>query len=213
MGSFTGIPAEAFEFYEHLAADNTKTWWNEHKHEYEQQVRQPLTLLLGELADEFGEAHLFRPYRDVRFSKDKTPIKDHQGGYTSTQDAVGYYVQVSATGLMVAGGWYAPSSAQLKRYRDRIASGQADSLRQVLKLLHQQGWRVEGNPLKTRPKGIDPDHPDLDLLRFRMLTAERRYPAEAWMGTRKALTRVRTDWRQIRPLVEWLTDRVGPAAG
>lgn len=212
MGSFKGIPAEAFEFYEHLASDNTKSWWNEHKHEYEQQVRQPLTLLLSELADEFGEAHLFRPYRDVRFSKDKTPIKDHQGGYIPTEDAVGYYVQVSASGLMVAGGWYAPSSTQLKRYREAIDAGHADSLRLLLDRLDKQGWQVEGNRLKTRPKGIDPDHPDLDLLRFRMLTAERRYPAEAWMGTSKALTKVRTDWRQIRPLVEWLTDRVGPSS-
>ncbi|HNO15964.1 MAG TPA: DUF2461 family protein, partial [Actinomycetota bacterium] len=68
-----GIPAEAFDFYDHLAADNTREFWAEHKSEYEQSVRQPLQDLADILAPEFGPAHLYRPYRDVRFSKDKTP--------------------------------------------------------------------------------------------------------------------------------------------
>jgi uncharacterized protein (TIGR02453 family) len=208
---FSGIPVEAFEFYEELAANNTKTWWSAHKAEYERHVRDPLTALLDELAPEFGDATLFRPYRDVRFSKDKTPIKDHQGGYVSTEDAVGYYVQISASGLMVAGGWYAPSPAQLKRYRDAVASGKGKELRSVLGTLEKQGWHLESNPLKTRPQGYPGDHPDLDLLRCRLLTAERHYDIDAWMGTRKAATRVRSDWRKLTPLVEWVTETVGPA--
>ena len=101
---FTGFPVEAFDFYERLAADNTRTWWNAHKDEYQQRVRGPLQELLDELAEEFGAAHVFRPYRDARFSKDKTPIKDHQGAFVGVEDAIGYYVQISAAGLMVAGG-------------------------------------------------------------------------------------------------------------
>ena len=211
MATFSGIPVEAFEFYDELTANNTKTWWTAHRSEYERHVREPLAELLADLADEFGDAKLFRPYRDVRFSKDKTPIKDHQGGYVSTEDAVGYYVQVSASGLMVAGGWYAPSPAQLKRFREAVASGRAGELRRLLARLEKQGWQIESNSLKTRPKGYDVDHPDLDLLRFRLLTAERHYPVEAWMGTRKAFTVVRADWRRLRPLMDWVSDVVGPA--
>jgi uncharacterized protein (TIGR02453 family) len=210
MATFSGIPVEAFEFYDELTVNNTKTWWDAHKSAYERDVRAPLTELLAELTDEFGDPKLFRPYRDVRFSKDKVPIKDHQGGYISTEDAVGYYVQISSAGVMVAGGWYAPSPAQLRRYRDAVASGRAAQLRSLITALEKR-WHLETNALKTRPKGYDEDTPDLDLLRFRVLTAERRYPVEAWMGSRKVLTRVRTDWRQLRPLVEWLTDVVGPA--
>ncbi|HEX6888807.1 MAG TPA: DUF2461 domain-containing protein [Candidatus Nanopelagicales bacterium] len=209
--TFTGLPAEAFDFYDALAANNTRPWWQEHRGEYEQHVRAPLAQLLAELEPEFGEGHVYRPYRDARFSRDKTPIKDHQGAFVGLEDAVGYYVQVSAAGVMVAGGWYAPQGQQLVRFRAAIEAGAGSTVRSMLHGLERQRWELDGRPLKTRPRGVDPDHPDLDLLRFRALTAARRYPVEPWLGTRKALTTVRRDWRQLRPLVEWLADHVGPA--
>ena len=210
--SFTGIPAEAFDFYDALAADNSRTWWQAHKDEYERSVRAPLEQLLAELEPEFGKGHLFRPYRDTRFSKDKTPIKDHQGAFVGLEDAVGYYVQVSASGLMVAGGWYAPQGDQIPRFRAAVEAGHAPSVRSMINKVERQGWEIDGRPLKTRPRGVDPDHPDLDLLRFRSLTAARTYGVEPWMGSRKALTTIRSAWRQLRPLTEWLADTVGPAS-
>jgi len=209
--AFTGLPAEAFDFYQGLAANNTRPWWQEHRGEYEEQVRTPMQALLAELEPEFGTGHLYRPYRDARFSRDKAPIKDHQGAVVGLEDSVGYYVQVSAAGLMVAGGWYAPAGQQLARFREAIAAGHAIEVRRMLRTLEKQGWRVDGRLLKTRPRGIDPDHPDLDLLRMRALTAAKDYPVEPWLGGRRALTTVRTGWRQLRPLIEWLADHVGPA--
>jgi uncharacterized protein (TIGR02453 family) len=209
--AFTGLPAEAFDFYDALAANNTRPWWQEHRGEYEQHVRAPLAALLAELEPEFGSGHVYRPYRDARFSRDKTPIKDHQGAFVGLEDAVGYYVQVSAAGVMVAGGWYAPQGQQLVRFREAIEAGAASTVRSMLHGLERQRWELDGRALKTRPRGVDPDHPDLDLLRFRALTAARHYPVQEWLGTRKALTTVRRDWRQLRPLVEWLADHVGPA--
>lgn len=211
VNGFSGIPAEAFDFYSELAANNTRTWWQGHKGDYERYVREPLAGLLAELAAEFGEAHLFRPYRDTRFSRDKSPLKEHQGCFIGTEDAVGYYVQISAAGLMVAGGWYAPQGQQAARFREAVAAGHAPHLRQLLATLGKQGWEINGNPLKTRPRGVAADHPDLDLLRFRSLTGSKNYGAEPWMGTKDACTRVRADWRQVKPLVEWLSDHVGPA--
>ncbi|MGB6108365.1 MAG: DUF2461 family protein, partial [Mycobacterium sp.] len=73
--AFAGWPVEAVEFYEGLAADNSKVFWQEHKAVYDDCVRAPMEQLLAELTDEFGPAKLFRPYRDVRFSADKTPYK------------------------------------------------------------------------------------------------------------------------------------------
>ncbi len=212
MSGFAGVPAEAFDFYDGLSANNTKPWWQAHKTDYETFVRQPLSALLSELSDEFGEAHLFRPYRDVRFSKDKAPLKDHQGGFVGVEEAVGYYLQVSAAGLMVAGGWYAPQGQQTARFREAVETGHAAHLRGLIGKLEKQGWEIDGQPLKTRPRGVDPDHPDLDLLRFRALTGSKHYGVEPWVGTKKALTRVRTDWRQIQPLIEWLADHVGPGS-
>jgi uncharacterized protein (TIGR02453 family) len=211
VATFSGLPVEAFEFYDQLTANNTKSWWNEHKSDYERYVRTPLVDLVTALSDEFGEAKLFRPYRDVRFAKDKSPIKEHQGAYVSTQDAVGYYVQVSSSGLMVAGGWYASSGDQLKRYREAVDGGKGPELRTLLAALAKQRWQLESNSLKTRPRGYGDDPPDLDLLRFRHITAERHYDVEAWMGTSRVADRIRQGWRQLTPLVDWLTETVGPS--
>jgi uncharacterized protein (TIGR02453 family) len=208
---FTGIPAEAFDFYDALAADPTKSFWDAHKAEWARDVRDPLTALTDSLAEEFGSAHLFRPYRDVRFSKDKTPYKDHQGAFIETQDAVGYYVQISGTGLMVAAGWYSPRGPQVARYRDAVAGPRGADLATIVAGLRRGRFDVEGDVMKTRPRGVDPDHPRLDLLRHRSIVATRRWDAAAWMGTKGARTRVRDAWRTARPLVEWLSDTVGPA--
>lgn len=207
---FTGFPAECFEFYERLSADNTKAWWSRNKADYERYVRMPLMGLLEELSEEFGTAHLFRPYRDARFSKDKTPIKDHQGAVVRIEDNVAYYVQVSASGLVSGAGWYSPQGAQLHRYREAIDSPLGSELERILNLVPSR-FEIDGRPLATRPRGYAADHPRLTLLRNRMLIGSCTYPAAAWMGTRQALETMRADWRTLRPLVEWLADHVGPA--
>ena len=73
--AFSGWPAEAIEFYEGLAADNSKHYWQAHKAVYDELVHQPMTELLAELEAEFGAGKIFRPYRDIRFSRDKSPYK------------------------------------------------------------------------------------------------------------------------------------------
>jgi uncharacterized protein (TIGR02453 family) len=208
---FQGIPPQAFEFYASLAANNSRPWWAEHKGEYERFVKEPLTALFTELSDEFGEGHLYRPYRDTRFSKDKTPLKDHQGGLVAIEDSVGYYLQVSAAGVMVAGGWYAPQGRQIERYRNAVDGPRGPELQRILAGL-PRAFAIEGQPLKTRPRGFDADHPRIDLLRNRALTVARTHPAADWQGTRKGLTTIRSDWRAMRPLLEWLADNVGPGA-
>ncbi len=207
---FSGFSSEAFDFYDALAANNTRPWWNEHKADYQRVVREPLEALLAELSDEFGTPHLFRPYRDSRFSKDKTPIKDHQGAVVQVEDAIVYYVQVSAAGLMVAGGWYAPQGQQLVRYRESVDGPVGVELERIVASLERR-FTVDGRPVKTRPRGYELDNPRIALLRNRQLTASRTYPVSAALGTRKVLTTVRGDWRAMRPMLDWLADYVGPA--
>ena len=93
---FAGFPADAFSFYADLELDNTKAFWADNKHRYEAAVAGPMGQLLDDLEAEFGAGRLFRPYRDVRFSADKSPYKEHQGGYVEVGPACGYYVQVSS---------------------------------------------------------------------------------------------------------------------
>ena len=72
MADFTGFPSTALDFYDDLEVDNTRTFWEKHKGTYDYSVKQPMTALCAALAEEFGEAKIFRPFRDVRFAKDKT---------------------------------------------------------------------------------------------------------------------------------------------
>ncbi|MFC6934680.1 DUF2461 domain-containing protein [Actinomadura yumaensis] len=205
--AFSGFGEAAFEFYEGLLADNSRSYWTARKSDYERHVRGPMGELCAELEDEFGPAKLFRPYRDVRFSKDKTPYKTHQGGITPE----GFYVQVDADGLMVAGGMYAPTTEQLHRYRaavDEDLSGK--ELETIVDGLREEGLEIGGDRLKTRPRGTPPDHPRLDLLRHRSLYAHEGWPSDPWMATSELVERVRVAWRRLRPLVEWGHTHIGP---
>ena len=113
--TFSGFPDAGPAFYEGLEADNSKTYWLAHKAVYESAIREPMLALVDALEGEFGEARLFRPYRDVRFSADKSPYKTHQGAFTGADTAFGYYVQMSADGLALGGGFRATSTAVTAR--------------------------------------------------------------------------------------------------
>ena len=212
--SFTGFPPGAVDFYEQLQVHNTRSWWTEHKGTYESAIRDPMRALLGALADEFGPARIFRPNRDVRFSKDKSPYKDHIGAIAQIEDAVGYYVQLSARGLMTAGGWYSPIGPQTSRFRAAVDSPAVAPLESALAKLRRARppFVIDGAPLKTRPRGISAEHPRIELLRCTQLIATREYGTPAWLDSRKVIDVVRRDWRAMAPRVEWLADHVGPGS-
>ncbi|MGB8020772.1 MAG: DUF2461 domain-containing protein [Candidatus Nanopelagicales bacterium] len=206
---FAGIPAAAFQFYADLEVANSRDFWAAHRSIYDESVRDPLHLLMSELEPEFGPGRLFRPYRDVRFSADKSPYKEHQGGYVEVGPACGYYVQVSSGGMMVAAGWHAPASAQVSRYREAVVSPAGQALVGLLGGLRRRGLEVGGERLKTQPRGVPADHPMVELLRYRSLTVSTDFAlAEPWLGTAEAAQRVGSVWRAAKPLVEWLADNV-----
>jgi uncharacterized protein (TIGR02453 family) len=209
--TFEGFPDEGLVFYEGLEADNTKTYWTRHKGAYDQHVRAPLQALVEELAPEFGTAKVFRPYRDVRFSNDKTPYKTHQGAVIHPEGSAGaWYVQVSADGLRVAGGCWRLESDQVARYRRAVADGvQGPRLQAECDRLATAGWAIEGERLVRVPPGFDADAPRMDLLKHKSLHASRAWEPAEWLHTRRALEEVRTAWREFRRLNDWLADNVG----
>jgi uncharacterized protein (TIGR02453 family) len=210
--AFSGFPVAAFEFYEGLAADNSKTYWTAHKDVYEEAVRAPMEALASQLEAEFGPAKAFRPYRDVRFSADKSPYKTHQGLFCQTAGGVGYYLQLDAEGLMTAGGFYSHDKEQTARYRSAVdGPATGAELEKLLTALRRKGFEVGGDTVRTRPRGVPADHPRLELMRHESLTAHRRHPAEEKVETSKAFELVRGDWRALRPFNEWVTANVGGA--
>ena len=210
MSGFHGIPDDAFDFYEQLGGENTRTWWQANKARYDTAVREPLEGLLDALEDEFGSARLYRPNRDVRFSADKSPYKDHQGALATTVPGMGFYVQVSADGLLTGGGFYPTGPDQLPRLRAAIdAPRSGQDLQGVVDDLTAAGFALGGDRVATRPRGVPADHPRLELMRFKSLIASREHGAPDWVSTPEVVEHVRSDWRAVRPLVDWLTEHVG----
>jgi uncharacterized protein (TIGR02453 family) len=207
--AFGGWPAEAIEFYEGLEADNSKTYWQENKAVYEELVRGPMDALLTELAPEFGEGKIFRPYRDVRFSRDKSPYKTA----LAASLAAGGYIQLSADGLGAGCGMYMMAPDQLDRYRRAVADERTG--RALVKLVakaRDAGIEVSAHDaLKTAPKGYPKDHPRIELLRHKGLISWKQWPVGAWLGTRKAKDRIVEFLRASKPLNNWLAKQVGPS--
>jgi uncharacterized protein (TIGR02453 family) len=212
--TFTGFPEQALVFFEGLEADNSKSYWTDHRSEYDDAVRAPMEALMAELEGEFGTGKIFRPYRDVRFSKDKTPYKTWIGGHIPYSDGAGSaYIQLSAEGLMAAGGLHSPAPDQLDRMRRAVADDVVGAeLTRVVAALRRGGYGVGGNPTTRMPRGFTADHPRADLLRHRSLHASRQWEPAAWLGERTALTRVRTALRAYADLNRWLAGNVGATA-
>ena len=207
--AFEGWPAEALEFYEGLAADNSKSYWLAHKRVYDECVLAPMRELVAEIETEPGESKIFRPYRDVRFSKDKSPYK--------TEIAAAFrngYVRLSAEGLGAGRGMHEMAPDQLDRYRNAVAAdvtGQA--LARLVTTLRGQDIGVQGHEaLKNVPRGYPADHPRAELLRQKGLYAWKQWPVEPWLGTPAARTKVTGFLAAVEPLSDWLDQHVGPSA-
>ena len=210
--TFQGFPDEGLVFYEGLEADNSKTYWTRNKAAYDEHVRGPLLALLEELAPDFGTAKVFRPYRDVRFSNDKTPYKTHQGAvvHADGQGTGAWYVQISAEGLYVAGGSWRLESDQVARYRRAVADEvQGPRLQAEVDRLAAAGFDIRGEKLSRVPAGHAPDAPRLELLKHKSLHASRAWEPAEWLHGRRALDEVRTAWSELRTLNAWLADNVG----
>ena len=203
--AFNGFPEAALDFYDDLEMDNTKAFWEERRSIYDAAVAVPMKDLAAELEDEFGAAKIFRPYRDVRFAKDKTPYKTHQGAFVPCGPATGWYVQVGAPGVRVGVGFYEASTARLATIREAIDDkAHGTQLEQIIDDLQKAGWDLGGDTLKTSPRGYDIDHPRIALLRHKSLTLGKDYGFESFIHTPELLDRIRADWREATPFVDWV---------
>ena len=202
---FSGFPVAALDFYDDLELDNTRSFWESHKAVYDESVKQPFTALTAMLAPEFGPAKIFRPYRDVRFAKDKTPYKTHQGAFVPAGPSLGWYVELSPRGVRVGGGFYEASGARLGAIRDAIDDDKTGpALKRLLTKLEKAGFEIGGERLKTTPRGYDATHPRIGLLRHKQIVVGRPYGFEKVIHTPAVATLVRDDWRALKPLVTWL---------
>jgi uncharacterized protein (TIGR02453 family) len=210
--TFSGIGEDAFDFYAGLEADNSKAYWSDHSETYRTAVKEPLGQLLATLEPEFGSGSLFRPFRDVRFSKDKSPYKTHAGALLRRDgNTGGLYLQVGSDGLLVAAGYYQMAPDQLARFRRAVDNAPGAELERILAGLASDGYATHGEQVRTRPRGWPADHPRLDLIRRKGLYAGRQFEPAEWMHTPSCADEVAAAFRRLEPLERWLNLHVGPS--
>ena len=211
--TFTGFPTAALDFYDDLEVDNSKTFWEAHKATYTEAVAAPMKALTAELAPEFGQAKIFRPYRDVRFAKDKTPYKENAGAYGEGEGGTGYYLALNATSMFAGAGYYGFAADQMERFRTAVdADGTGGDLAARVAAMEKKGFTVGAiSELKTAPRGYPKDHPRIALLRRKGLFVGKEWPVAKWMHTKAAVGKVRDVWEAARHVTDWLDAHVGPS--
>ncbi len=203
---FHGWSPSALEFFRGLQADNSKTYWTEHKPLYEAEVRAPMLALITQLAPRYGPPKMLRPYRDTRFSKDKTVYR------TSIAARLGAgYVELGREGLTAGSGEFHLAGPTLTRYRTAVDAGKSgEQLADIIETIKANDIQIAGTtPLAGAPRGYKADHPRIELLRYKGIIAYRKWPVEPWLHTSAAADRVAGLLDAVEPLQAWLREHVG----
>ena len=201
--TFDGWKGDFVGFFRGLELDNSKRYFEAHRRQYEVDVRKPMEELVAELEPLLGGGKIFRVNRDIRFSADKSPYKPNIAAVVGT-----IYIHLDAHQLFLGTGAHNPDNAWLRRYREAVASPLGEELVNLVTRMRTDGINVGGNPLKTTPRAYPPDHPRIELLRWREVVAGRRFPIEPWIATTAAKDRVVETWDIMRPFADWLTEHV-----
>jgi uncharacterized protein (TIGR02453 family) len=211
--AFTGFSDRAFDFYERLEDDNSRSFWLANKPVFDAEVKAPMAALIEEFPASLGTFHVFRPNRDVRFSANKEPYKTQHGAVSETAGGSILYVQFSAEGVMAASGAYMMSTEQLTRFRIAIANDESGlALQSTIRSLMKKGLTVSGGgfePLKTAPRGYAKDHPRIDLLRWKGCIAAETWTNRKVVGTAELATHIQKAWKRTQPLTDWLDTHIG----
>src|SRR3989449_4953540 len=142
--AFRGWSEDCQRFFIGLELDNSKRYFEANRRVYEEAVKAPMAALMESLEKDYGSGKIFRPNRDIRFSKDKSPYKTNIAGYAAMGDRGGY-LSLDAHGLTVAAGRYEMTPPQVVKYRKKVA---ADStgvpLAAIVAKLEKAGYEIGG---------------------------------------------------------------------
>lgn len=178
------ITQNTFSFLKALTENNNRDWFTENKERFEQQQNETKTFFneVGEAlskVDSIEKTKIFRIYRDVRFSKDKTPYKTNFGAsYARIKPMLrgGYYLHIEDNNSFIGGGFWNPNKEDLLRIRKEIELD-ADELREIINTTEFKKYFGElvGEEVKTAPKGFDKNHPDIDLIKKKQFLVMRKF--------------------------------------
>jgi uncharacterized protein (TIGR02453 family) len=211
------LQASTFEFLKQLKKNNNREWFARNKERYLKELSL-VEDFAGELFSEMnkhdavepgGRKIVFRIYRDIRFSEDKTPYKTHfSGSFKRATKARrgGYYFHLEPGNSFAAGGFWGPNPEDLRRIRDEL-SFDPQPLRKILKSKSfvENFGKLEGEQIKTTPKGFDPDDAAIDLLRYKQFEMIRKYSDKEVMSD-GFVKKLSDTFRKMRPFLDYMTE-------
>ncbi|WP_425390472.1 DUF2461 domain-containing protein [Ekhidna sp.] len=207
-------------FLSDLSQNNSRDWFQANKEVYDAAHEEMIAFadkLLSEMNSHdvigtpSGRKSLYRIYRDVRFSKDKTPYKTHWAGRMRRAGAErrgGYYYKIGLKESYAVGGFFGPNAKDLLHFRNQIALD-ADPLRSILesKAFKTTFGELQGEQLKTAPKGFEKDHPEIDLLRYKQYFIRHDFTQEQVLDADFPKT-VSETFRKMRPFFDCMTEMI-----
>ncbi|WP_276166842.1 DUF2461 domain-containing protein [Zobellia alginiliquefaciens] len=208
------ITKETLNFLIQLKKNNNREWFTENKTEFkrhEQHVKaffEDVATKLG-THDEIEKTKMFRIYRDVRFSKDKTPYKAHLAGSFSRAGAQrrgGYYIHIKPGESFLATGFWNPSKEDLLRIRKELEQD-ASEMREIISQEHfKEAWGdLQGDELKTAPKGFDKAHKDIDLIKKKQFIFTRKFTDNQVLSP-NFVSEINDTFAAIRPFFDYMSD-------
>lgn len=208
------VTQHTLDFLKQLAANNSKEWFSNHRSDYEKSLEEVKEFhsevrLLMESNDRIENGRVYRIYRDVRFSKDKTPFKSHwAGSYKRATSALrgGYYFQIEPGNSYIAGGFFGPNSQDLLHIRNQI-SQYPDPLAEIVRSDEFVAYfgKLRGDKVKTAPKGFLKDDPAIDFIRHKQFLVEHRFSDSEVLSGEFAIL-VDEGFRNMRPFFEYMSE-------
>lgn len=203
-----------FSFFKELKLNNNREWFLENKpifKSHESQVKifgEELKSSLNKF-DNIDRFKVFRIYRDVRFSKDKTPFKTHFGltwHRIKPQFRGGYYLHLSPGNNFLACGFWDPSPNDLKRIRQELIFDSQNFKDLINENSFRSTWgELKGNELKTAPRGVDKNHPDIELIRKKQYIFSINYSNKE-VCEKNFINRLQDSIKKIRPFVNYMSE-------
>jgi len=208
------VEKSSFKFLKDIRANNNREWFHEHKDTYKaanENMKAFLEAMKTEMNkfDEIEKTKLFRIYRDVRFSKDKTPYNSHFSMSMNRAGAHrrgGYYLRITPGESVAVCGFFGPEPKDMKLIRSHIAQDDKP-LRKVLKLkkIKETFNGLEGETVKTAPKGFSKDHPAIDLLKHKQLFLKRSFKDKE-VTDKNFLKEVIKTFKNVQPFFNYMTE-------
>lgn len=226
-GNFTGFSKSTFKFLKDLEKNNKKEWFEKNRDIYENEILEPSFTFITEMGERLIsitpaitaipkiDKSIFRIYKDIRFSKDKTPFKTHIGiffwdGKRKKLENPGFYLQLNKNSIFLASGLYIFPKDLLKPYRDSVVDpDRGKKLRAVIKKITKTpGYKVGDAHYKRVPRGYDPEHPNAGLLLYNGIHAytENHLPEEIYKEA--FVDYCFKIFKDFSPLNNWVKDYV-----